>query len=50
MGSVALPADNLKMTVDLRRLYQTALEQWLGNPDPDYEASYQPLTNLFSAA
>ena len=50
MGSVALPADNLRMTVDLRKLYQSALQQWLGNPDPDYEASYQPLASLFTAA
>lgn len=50
MGSVALPADNLKMTVDLRRLYQSALESWLGNPDPDYTTGYQPLTNLFTSA
>ncbi|MGH2710596.1 MAG: DUF1501 domain-containing protein [Actinomycetota bacterium] len=50
MGSVALPADNLNMTVDLRRLYQAALEQWLGNPDPGYTSKYPPLANLFSAA
>jgi uncharacterized protein (DUF1501 family) len=50
MGSVALPADNLKMTVDLRRLYQSALEHWLGNPDPSYGSTYQPLANLFTAA
>lgn len=50
MGSVALPADNLNMTVDLRRLYQSALEGWLGNPDPDYSSGYQPLANLFTSA
>jgi hypothetical protein len=50
MGSVALPADNLNMTVDLRRLYQSALEQWLGNPDPGYESKYEPLATLFTSA
>jgi uncharacterized protein (DUF1501 family) len=50
MGSVALPADNLNMTVDLRRLYQAALESWLGNPDPDYSNTYLPLANLFTSA
>jgi uncharacterized protein (DUF1501 family) len=50
MGSVAAPADNLNMTVDLRKLYQAALQQWLGNPDPDYELKYPPLANLFTAA
>ena len=50
MGTPTLPADNLNMTVDLRRLYQAALESWLGNPDPDYSSTYQPLANLFSSA
>lgn len=50
MGSVALPADNLNMTVDLRRLYQSALTSWLGNPDPGYDTRYEPLANLFTSA
>ena len=50
MGTVALPKDNLTMTVDLRRLYQSALQWWLGNPDPGYETKYEPLANLFTSA
>ena len=50
MGSVALPKANLFMTTDLRRLYQSSLEWWLGNPDPGYETKYQPLANLFTSA
>ncbi|MGH2691853.1 MAG: DUF1501 domain-containing protein [Actinomycetota bacterium] len=50
VGSVALPADNLNMTTDLRRLYQSALHHWLGNPDPDWDTTYPPLANLFAAA
>lgn len=50
MGTPTLPADNLNMTVDLRRLYQSSLEWWLGNPDPAYETKYQPLANLFTSA
>ncbi|HEX9823605.1 MAG TPA: DUF1501 domain-containing protein [Actinomycetota bacterium] len=50
MGTVALPKDNLFMTTDLRRLYQSSLEWWLGNPDPGYETKYEPLANLFSSA
>lgn len=36
MGSVTLPADNLTMTTDLRRVYESVLTSWLGNPDPLY--------------
>ena len=37
MGTVALPADNLEMTTDLRKLIQSVLTSWLGNPDPAYD-------------
>jgi uncharacterized protein (DUF1501 family) len=47
MGTTTLPADNLEMTTDVRRVYQTVLEEWLGNPDPDYERRYGPLEGLF---
>lgn len=50
MGSTALPADNLFMTTELRRLYNSALEWWLGDPDPSYETKYEPLTTLFTHA
>jgi uncharacterized protein (DUF1501 family) len=47
MGSVLLPADNLAMTTDLRRVYQSILQQWLGDPDPNYAGSFDPLPGLF---
>ena len=37
MGTTALPADNLAMTVDVRRLYASVLEHWLHDPDPLYD-------------
>jgi uncharacterized protein (DUF1501 family) len=46
LGTTALPADNLVMTTDLRRVYQSVLAQWLRDPDPMY-ASYQRLPGLF---
>jgi uncharacterized protein (DUF1501 family) len=46
LGTTKLPADNLAMTVDLRRVYQSVLEQWLHDPDPLY-ARYQRLPGLF---
>ena len=46
MGSVALPADNLAMTTDLRRVYEAVLTNWLGNPDPLYRR-HAPLPGLF---
>ena len=48
LGSVALPADNLTMTTDLRRVYQAILQQWLGDPDPNYSGSFDPLPGLFA--
>ncbi|HVF06158.1 MAG TPA: DUF1501 domain-containing protein [Frankiaceae bacterium] len=33
MGSAALPADNLAMTVDLRSVYQAVLTKWVNDPD-----------------
>jgi uncharacterized protein (DUF1501 family) len=32
MGSTALPADNLAMTVDLRSVYQAVLTKWINDP------------------
>lgn len=46
MGSVALPADNLTMTTDLRRVYEAVLTNWLHNPDPLYRR-HSPLPGLF---
>ncbi|HUR49089.1 MAG TPA: DUF1501 domain-containing protein [Acidimicrobiales bacterium] len=46
MGTVALPADNLVMTTDLRRVYESVLTNWLHNPDPLY-SRYAPLPGLF---
>lgn len=46
MGSVALPADNLTMTTDLRRVYESVLTNWLHNPDPLYRR-HTPLPGLF---
>lgn len=48
MGTAILPADNLAMTTELRRVYQAVLQQWLGDPDPTYEGKYEPLSGLFS--
>ena len=46
MGSTAAPADNLRMTTDLRRVYQSVLTDWLEDPDPTYKKQ-QPLGGLF---
>lgn len=46
MGTVALPADNLTMTTDLRRVYESVLTNWLHNPDPLYR-HHTPLPGLF---
>lgn len=45
MGAVALPADNLGMTTDVRSVYRTVLEDWLGDPDPLY--ARMPRLGLF---
>lgn len=36
MGTPVLPADNLAMTTDLRKVYESVLTHWLANPDPLY--------------
>jgi len=45
MGTVALPADNLTMTTDVRRVFQSILQGWLASPDPMFE-SLGALPNL----
>jgi uncharacterized protein (DUF1501 family) len=47
MGTVLAPADNLVMTTDVRSVYQSVLQDWLGNPDPTYERKYEPIKGLF---
>ena len=37
LGTTKAPADNLVMTTDVRRLYQSVLTDWLHDPDPLYE-------------
>jgi uncharacterized protein (DUF1501 family) len=46
MGSSTLPADNLAMTTDLRKVYESVLSNWLANPDPLYRRT-GPLPGLF---
>ena len=46
MGSTILPADNLAMTTDLRRVYQSVLQQWLGDPDPNYVGIVRALARV----
>jgi uncharacterized protein (DUF1501 family) len=36
LGTTRLPADNVTMTTDLRRVYQSVLESWLGDSEPLY--------------
>jgi uncharacterized protein (DUF1501 family) len=43
MGTVALPADNLTMTTDIRTIYQAVLKNWINDPagpSPDTGDSY----------
>lgn len=47
MGTSRLPADNLEMTTDVRSVYQSLLQEWLGNPDPSYEKKHKPVEGLF---
>lgn len=47
MGTATLPADNLTMTADLRRVYQALLEGWLQDPDPGYASKYPAFPGLF---
>ena len=46
MGTTKAPADNLEMTTDVRRLYRSVLDGWLGDPDPLYDR-IAPLPGLF---
>jgi uncharacterized protein (DUF1501 family) len=46
LGTTKAPADNLMMTTDVRRLYQTVLTDWLHDPDPLYDRM-APLRGLF---
>jgi uncharacterized protein (DUF1501 family) len=48
MGTPKAPADNLEMTTDVRGVYQSVLQEWLGNPDPSYERRYKPIEGLFA--
>jgi uncharacterized protein (DUF1501 family) len=36
LGTTKLPADNVRMTTDMRRVYQAVLTHWLHDPDPLY--------------
>lgn len=36
LGTTRAPADNLRMTEDMRRVFQSVLQDWLGDPDPLY--------------
>ena len=47
MGTPTLPADNLTMTTDLRRVYQALLTSWLQDPEPAYRRRYGALPGLF---
>ncbi|HVE75116.1 MAG TPA: DUF1501 domain-containing protein [Mycobacteriales bacterium] len=49
MGTTTLPADNLAMTTDLRRIYAAVMEHWLRDPDPLYTRGSAPLPGLFSS-
>jgi uncharacterized protein (DUF1501 family) len=46
LGTTKLPADNLAMTVDVRRVYRTILEDVLHDPDPLY-SRVSPIGGLF---
>jgi uncharacterized protein (DUF1501 family) len=48
MGTPLAPADNLEMTTDVRSVYQSVLQDWLGNPDPLYDRRYAPVGGLFA--
>lgn len=47
MGTTLAPADNLEMTTDVRRLYQSVLSGWMGDPDPRWGQALSPLPGLF---
>ena len=46
LGTTAAPADNLRMTMDLRRVYQSVLTDWLADPDPMFR-KHRPIPGLF---
>lgn len=46
LGSLRAPADNLRMTLDMRRVFQSVLAEWLHDPDPLYRR-YPVLPGLF---
>ncbi len=46
MGTTRAPADNLRMTMDMRRVFQSVLTEWLHDPDPLYRP-YRPIPGLF---
>ncbi|HUR49091.1 MAG TPA: DUF1501 domain-containing protein [Acidimicrobiales bacterium] len=46
MGTPTLPADDLMMTTDLRRLCSSVLTNWLSDPDPLFR-HHAPLPGLF---
>ena len=46
MGSTNAAADNLRMTTDVRRVYQSILTDWLADPDPAMR-KVKPLNGLF---
>ncbi|HVF52513.1 MAG TPA: DUF1501 domain-containing protein [Actinomycetota bacterium] len=48
LGTPAAPADNLMLTMDLRRVYQTLLQDWFEDPDPGYGRKMQPIAGIFA--
>ena len=46
LGTTLLPADNLLLTTDMRTVYQSVLQNWLGDPDPALGA---PMQGLFTS-
>jgi uncharacterized protein (DUF1501 family) len=58
MGSVALPADNLAMTTDMRQVHEAVIESWINDPtgpspdggDPLFAAAGGALPGLFGTA
>jgi uncharacterized protein (DUF1501 family) len=46
LGTTVAPADNLRMTTDLRSVYQSVLTDWLADPDPLFK-KFRPVGGLF---
>jgi uncharacterized protein (DUF1501 family) len=46
VGTVALPADNLAMTTDVRSIYQAVLKNWLADPAGPSPDEGDPLFNV----